>query len=137
MVTLGSVEGTIFWYSTPTNLSSPGTRSTGIRSIRFIRKIQTKIVRARGATSGLRPWKVSLTVLSTNSTIISTKLTAPVGTSLLAFSATRRNSQQKKIPSPIDQSMLSTCIAIKPIAEVSAPPCAMVQTPPSDTTVPS
>ena len=115
MVILGSVDGTIFWYSTPASINECGIRSTGIRSIRFIMKTHTKIVRANGATSGFRPWNVSLTVPSTNSTTISTKLIHPLGVSEDALTATRRNSQQKMRPSPTDQSMESTWIALKPI----------------------
>ncbi|MNI98962.1 hypothetical protein D3C73_1579210 [compost metagenome] len=56
-----------------------GIQSTGTRSTAFIRKIQTKMVSASGAISGLRPWKVSFTLPSTNSTITSTKFCKPPG----------------------------------------------------------
>ncbi|MCY1493734.1 hypothetical protein D9M68_275770 [compost metagenome] len=81
-VAFGSVVGTTRKNrcSLPVILAAKtGRKSTGTRSIRFIRKIQTKMVRASGAISGLRPWKVSFTLVSTNSTITSTKFCSPPG----------------------------------------------------------
>ena len=71
-VMLTSVDGTTFMYGIPTAPAAIGIQSTGIRSMRFMRKTQTKIVRPNGAISRLLPWNVSLTLLSTNSTMIST-----------------------------------------------------------------
>ena len=50
MVMFGSVVGTAFMKWIPMAPARPGTQSTGIRSMRFIRKTQTKIVSAIGAT---------------------------------------------------------------------------------------
>ena len=65
-----SVVGTTRRCSTPANFAAQGSQSTGIRSIEFIRKIQTKSVSASGAmTRLLGGWlKVSLTLRSTNPT---------------------------------------------------------------------
>ena len=52
-VTLTSVVGTTRRYSTPANLAAQGSQSTGIRSIRFIRKIHMKSVSASGAMTRL------------------------------------------------------------------------------------
>ena len=54
-VTLTSVVGTTFRYGTPTAPPRHGSQSTGIRSIRFMRKTHMKIVSASGAISLLWP----------------------------------------------------------------------------------
>ena len=56
----------------------------------FIRKIQTKMVSASGATIGFLPLKEPRTFSSTKSTSHSTKFWAVPGTPAVAFSATRR-----------------------------------------------
>ena len=89
-----------------------GIQSTGIRSIRFMKNTQTKIVSPSGAISRLLPWKVSLTLLSTKSTIISTASWVLLGTPDVAFFATRPNIQTNRSPRNTDQNIESTLIAI-------------------------
>ena len=96
-VVLGSAVGTDRKWLTPNNDNTVGNRSTGSKSIKFIKNTQTKIVSAKGAINWLTPWKDSFTVLSTNSTRISTKFWILPGTPLLTVAATQRN----KIKNPI------------------------------------
>ena len=49
MVMFGSVEGTTFIWETPNSTASYGIKSTGTRSIKFLKNTQTKIVIAQGA----------------------------------------------------------------------------------------
>ena len=89
-VTLTSVVGTTFRYGTPAAPAALGSQSTGIRSMRFMRKTQTKIVRDRGAISLLWPENASRTDVSTNSTIISIAAWTFPGRPVVAFFATLR-----------------------------------------------
>ncbi len=82
-VTFTSVLGTTFRCPMPNQLATFGSRSTGSRSIELNRKTQAKMVSASGAISLVVPWKVSLTVLSMNSTSSSTNAWKPRGTSLV------------------------------------------------------
>src|SRR5210317_441070 len=111
-VMLTSVDGTTFIYGMPTAADAIGIQSTGTRSMRFIRNTQTKIVRPSGAMRLLLPWKVSLTELSTNSTMISTNAWNLVGLPAELFLATRQNVKQKISPRSTDQNIESTLIAI-------------------------
>ena len=95
-----------------TDAAAIGIQSTGIRSIRFIRNTQTKIVRPSGAISRLLPWNVSLTLESTKSTIISTASWVLLGTPDVAFFATRPKIQMNNRPRNTDQNIESTLIAI-------------------------
>ena len=113
MVTFGSVVGTIFMYSMPRTYASCGTQSTGTRSIRFIRKTHTKMVRARGAMMALLWVKMDLQVSSMNSTSISTAFWRAPGTPAVACLAALRKIRQKRTPRPIDQPMESTLIERK------------------------
>jgi hypothetical protein len=85
------------------------------------------MVSAMGATSALRPVKVPLTMLSVNSTSHSTKFCMPPGVPAVAFLATLLNSHRNNAPSRIDQNMVSTWIAQKPMALASAAVCARPQ----------
>ena len=124
-----SVVGTTFMYSTPIAWKTTGMKSTGTRSIRFIRKIQTNRVSASGAISAFLPWKVSLTLVSTNSTSTSTHCCQRPGRSTDMFRATLRNDQMNSAPSTMDQPMLSRLIAQKPISCASLAEWAMPQLP--------
>ena len=96
---LRSVVGTTFMYSMPIATPISGSRSTGTRSMKFIRKIQQKIVSASGAMSLLEPWKLSRTWVSTNSTIISTKFCQGPGTPAVALRAANQKLPAKRMPS--------------------------------------
>ena len=74
----------------PACVATNGSQSTGIRSMKFMKKIHTNSVSANGAIRRLVPWKVSRTLLSTNSTMDSMKAWKYDGTPLLACFATRR-----------------------------------------------
>ena len=111
-VTFTSVDGTTFIYGMPMVPAANGIQSTGIRSMRFIRKTQTKIVRPNGAMSRLLPWKVSLTLPSTNPTMISTAAWNLLGFPDELFLAARLNSVMNTTPSNIDQNIESTFIVI-------------------------
>ncbi len=76
-------------------------RSTGSRSIAFIRKIQTNTVSASGATN-LRLWALCTMPLacpSTISTRISTAAWKRPGTPEVALRAASHSSQQVRTPS--------------------------------------
>ena len=77
-----------------------GSRSTGSRSIAFIRKIQTNTVSASGATSLrlLALWTMPLAWLSTISTRISTAAWKRPGTPEVALRAASHSSQQPSTP---------------------------------------
>ena len=80
-----------------------GIRSTGSRSIAFIRKIQTKTVSASGATN-LRLWALCtmpLACASTISTRISTAAWKRPGTPEVALRATSHSNQQPSTPSSV------------------------------------
>src|SRR5210317_1363750 len=111
-VMLTSVDGTTFIYGMPTAAEAIGIQSTGMRSMRFIRNTQTKIVRPSGAIRLLLPWNVSLTLESTNSTIISTSAWNFVGLPAELFLATRQNRKQNNRPNDTDQNIESTLIVI-------------------------
>src|SRR3990167_1462198 len=104
-------------------------QSTGIRSIRFIRNTQQKMVSAGGAIRGLRPWKFSFTWLLTKSTMISTKFWKPVGTPVVARLAARLNRNRNRMPRPKDQPRESTWNFQKPIWAASAASWARPQVP--------
>src|SRR5688572_13674635 len=114
-VTFTSVVGTTRRYSTPAYLAAHGSQSTGIRSIEFIRKIQTKSVSASGAmTRLLGGWlNVSLTLRSTNPTVISTSVWSWLGTPVVAFLATRLKTNTRMKPSRIAKNIESTFSAQK------------------------
>src|SRR5690606_1010413 len=116
-VTLTSAVGTILRYSIPTRLPVNGSQSTGIRSMRFIRNNQTKIVRASGAISLLLPWKVSRTLESTKSTRISMAACSLPGVPEVAFFATRPNSHTKTTPSTSEKIIESTFTVIAVLAQ--------------------
>src|SRR4249919_405134 len=114
-VTLTSVVGTTRRCSMPAALAAHGSQSTGIRSIEFIRNIQTKSVIASGAiTRLLAGWlKVSRTLWSTKPTTISTMVWSLPGTPVVAFLATRLNRNVSTKPSRIANTIESTLIAKK------------------------
>ena len=128
-VALGSVVGTTFMYSIPSSLASSGIQSTGTRSIRFISRIQTKSVSARGATSAFFPEKDPRTLSSMKSMTHSTKFRKPLGVSAVARTAALRNNHRNRAPSNIDQNMVSRWIAQNPIALASAALWAKTQVP--------
>ena len=111
-VMLTSVVGTTFMYSIPIDAPSSGIQSTGIRSMKFIRNTQTKMVRASGAIRLLFPWKVSLTLPSTKSTTISTNACSLPGVPADAFLAALPNTHANISPRKTDQNIESTLIAI-------------------------
>ena len=88
--------------------------------MRFIRNTQTNIVRPSGAIKRLLPWKVSFTLLSTNSTMISTSAWSLVGLPADVFFATPRNRVTKIKPRNTDQNIESTLIAIGLPEQMSA-----------------
>jgi len=118
---LGLVDDATFMGPTPTRPANAGNQSTGIRSIRFIRKIQMKIVSASGPTRGFLPLKEPRTLSSMNSTTHSTKFCQPPGTPAVAVLAALRNPHRNRAPRPTENSMLSTLMAQKPISAASAP----------------
>ena len=101
----------------PIRPDTHGIRSTGTKSIRFISNTHTKIVSANGAISALLPWKVLLTLSSTNSTTSSTNACILPGTPVVAFEATLLKIIRKRRPRPIDHASVSTCHAQKPAPE--------------------
>ena len=87
----------------PATCQMAGNRSTGSRSIAFIRKIQTNTVRASGATS-LRLVALCTMPLACESTISTSSSTAAwkrPGTPEVALAAARYNSQQPTMPSTV------------------------------------
>jgi len=91
-----------------------GSRSTGSRSIAFIRKIQMKTVRASGATS-LRLWALWTMPLAWDSTIstrISTAAWKRPGTPEVAARAAFHSSRQPITPSTTEKKIESQCTTL-------------------------
>jgi hypothetical protein len=78
-----------------------------------------KMVRARGATMGLRAVKEPLTLESTNSTTHSTKFWSPEGTPAAEFLVARLNKKRNRAPSSMEKPMVSTLMAQKPMSLAS------------------
>ena len=97
--------------SMPTFWPAHGSRSTGNRSMKFMRKTSAKMVIASGAISFDLPWKVSLTVPSTISTRISTAACSLPGTPLVARRATMQNGSTNSSASATVKNTLSAWIA--------------------------
>ena len=114
-VTLTSAVGTTRRYSTPADLAAQGSQSTGIRSMVFISRIQTKSVSASGAMTRLcGGWlKVSPTLRSTNPTVISTSVWILVGMPAEAFFATRLKIAMRTMPRTTETTIESTFTAQK------------------------
>ena len=102
-----------------------GSRSTGSRSIAFIRKIQTNTVSASGATS-LRLWALCTMPLaweSTISTSISTAAWKRPGTPEVALRAASHSSQQPSTPSVIEKNSESMLMTEKSTTPLCLPVC--------------
>ena len=116
----------------PQPVSSPNSKKCSVRSVGPIphtseRYVSGRVNSASGThmTAGdsctcestsfdarLLPWKVSLTLESTNSTIASTAAWNLLGLATEDFFATRQNMKQKTSPRKIDQNIESTLIVI-------------------------
>ena len=109
----------------PATCQMAGIRSTGSRSIAFIRKIQTKTVSASGATN-LRLsalCTMPLACASTISTRISTAAWKRPGTPEVALRAASHSSQQVTMPSETAQNTESRLKTEKSTTPVCLPDC--------------
>src|SRR5690349_1830235 len=93
-----SAVGTARKWPKPSFAAIHGSRSSGSRSIAFMKKTHMKMVSASGARNRRSPWKTSFTWPSTNSTIISTNAWPLDGTPEVALRAFIPNHSTNSTP---------------------------------------
>ena len=106
-VAFKSAVGTALKYSTPMLLAITGSRSTGTRSIKFIKKMYTNKVSPSAPTELTRSDSVSRTWLSTNSTSNSREAWNLPGVLTDANFAQRAKGTKNIKPSRIEINMVS------------------------------